>query len=200
MNYFLFPCSATNYVAPFTIGSFLDAAAEDQRVNLRVESLTRLAKEANVDFWANETRCRRIVQFQDRAAQTRAFIDLCRDTLSLVYKTMFPRNPQPDEFNDLIKKFKDVQAVHNLVKAQMISGAKFALIWVKIRHSKIDIDDIVRGVLSRCSKRRINLDRHIEAVHGPAEQIIEKLLSMDSDFYRGAQHDCSTRQNVDRWM
>ena len=65
---------------------------------------------------------------------------------------MFPRIPQPDEFNDLIKKFKDVQAVHNLVKAQMISEVKFALIWVKIRHSKIDIDDIVRGVLSRCSK------------------------------------------------
>ena len=34
----------------FVIGSFLDTAAEEQRVNLRVGSLTRLAKEANVDF------------------------------------------------------------------------------------------------------------------------------------------------------
>ena len=77
----------------FVIGSFLDTAAEEQRVNLRVGSLMRLAKEANVDFWADETRCRRIVQFQDRASQTRVFIDLCRDTLGMVYKTMFPRNP-----------------------------------------------------------------------------------------------------------
>ena len=45
----------------FAIGSFLDTAAEEQRVNLRVGSLMRLAKEANVDFWADETRCRRIV-------------------------------------------------------------------------------------------------------------------------------------------
>ena len=98
----------------FVIGSFLDTAAEEQRVNLRVGSLTRLAKEANVDFWADETRCRRIVQFQDRATQTRVFIDLCRDTLGMVYKTMFPRNPLPEEFTDLIEKFKNVQAVHDL--------------------------------------------------------------------------------------
>jgi hypothetical protein len=82
----------------------------------------------------------------------------------------------------------------------MIAGAKFAIIWVKIRHSKIDLDDVVRGVLSRCSKRRVNLDYHIEMVQGPAEQIIDKLLMMDSDFYRGGPHDDSTRQNVDRWI
>jgi hypothetical protein len=99
------------------IGSFLDVAAEDQRVNLRVESLTRFAKEANVDFWEDETRCRHIVQFQDRTAQTRVFIDLCRETLRMVYKTMFPRNPRREEFTELIQKFKDVQVVQNLVKA-----------------------------------------------------------------------------------
>ena len=178
----------------------MDPAAEDQRVNSWVETLTRLAKENDVDFWADEERCRRIVQFQDRAAQTRVFIERCRKTLSMVYKTMFPRNPQPEEFTGLLEKFKDIQAVQNLVKTQMIAGAKFALIWVKIRHSKIDLDDIVRGVLSRCSKRRINLDRFIEAVQGPAEQIIDKLLMMDADFYRGGQHDDSTRQNIDRWV
>jgi hypothetical protein len=183
----------------FFICSLLDAAAEDQRVNMRVEGLMRLAVEPNVDFWANKMRCHRIVQFQDRAAQTRVFIDLCRDTLGMVYKTIFPRNPQPEEFFEKAW-FKNVQAVQDLVKAQMIVGAKFALIWVIIRHSKIDLDDVVKGVLSRCSKRRLNLDRHIEAVYGPAEQIDYKLLRMDYDFYRGAQHDDSTRQNVDRWM
>jgi hypothetical protein len=46
----------------------------------------------------------------------------------------------------------------------------------------------------------VTLDRHIEAVHGHAKQIIDKLLMMDFDFYRGAQHDNSSRQNVDRWI
>jgi hypothetical protein len=49
------------------IGAFLDTAAEEQRVNLRVDSLLRLARANDIDFWADETRCRRIVQFQDRA-------------------------------------------------------------------------------------------------------------------------------------
>jgi hypothetical protein len=169
-------------------------------VNLRVETLSRLAKDHDVDFWADEMRCHRIVQFQDRAAQTRVFIERCCKTLGIVYKTMFLRNPQPEEFFALIEKFKDIQAVQNLVKAQMIAGAEFALIWVKIRHSKIDLDDVVRGILSRCSKRRINLDRFIETVQGPAEQIIDKLLMMDADFYRGGPHDISSCQNIDRWM
>ena len=74
----------------------MDPAAEDQRVNLQVETLRRLAKENDVDFWADEERCHRIVQFQDRAAQTRVFIERCRKTLSMVYKTMFPRIYWPD--------------------------------------------------------------------------------------------------------
>ncbi len=44
------------------------------------------------------------------------FIERCRKTLSMVYKTMFPRNPQPEEFTGLLEKFKDIQAVQNLVK------------------------------------------------------------------------------------
>jgi hypothetical protein len=51
----------------------------------------------------------------------------------------------------------------------MVAGAKLALIWVKICNSKIDFDEIVNRVLLKCSKRRINIDRYIEAVQGPAE-------------------------------
>jgi hypothetical protein len=68
----------------------------------------------------------------------------------------------------------------------MIAGAKFALIWIRIRHSKIDLDDVVRGVLLKCSKRRIILNSYVETVHGPAEQIVDKLLQMDSDFFRSS--------------
>jgi hypothetical protein len=62
------------YCFPFCTGSSLDAAAEEKRVNLRVGVLMRLAAEANVDFWVDETRCRAIVQFQDRATQAHEFI------------------------------------------------------------------------------------------------------------------------------
>jgi hypothetical protein len=45
------------------IDAFIDAAAEEQRVNARVETLLRLAKTHGVNFWADEGRTRRIVQF-----------------------------------------------------------------------------------------------------------------------------------------
>jgi hypothetical protein len=58
----IFPVICLLYCSFFlVIGSFVDIAAEEQRVNLRVRGLLRLATEANVDFWADETRCHRIV-------------------------------------------------------------------------------------------------------------------------------------------
>jgi hypothetical protein len=49
------------------IGAFVDVAAEEQRANSRVENLLCLAKAHGIDFWADEGRTRRIIQFQDRA-------------------------------------------------------------------------------------------------------------------------------------
>jgi hypothetical protein len=51
----------TEHNAFFDSDSFLDVATEEQRVNLRVGGLKRLAAEANMDFWVDEERCRRIV-------------------------------------------------------------------------------------------------------------------------------------------
>jgi hypothetical protein len=76
-----------------SIGAFIDATAEEQRVNSRVETLLQLATSHGVNFWADENRTRRIVQFQDRATRTREFLDFCSSTLAMVYNAMFPRNP-----------------------------------------------------------------------------------------------------------
>lgn len=166
----------------------------------------RLAKEANVDFWADETRCRRIVQFQDRATQTREFLDFCNSTLGMVYNAMFPRNPQPENLTQLMEKFKDVRNIHNFVKAQMVAGAKFALIWLRIYHPKIDLDEVAQGVLLKSSKKKIKLDRHIAAVSEAAEKMIDTLLEVDSAFFKEFRYDDSTQQmlaakeNIDKWI
>jgi hypothetical protein len=54
----------------------------------------------------------------------------------MVYNAMFPRNPQPENLNQLMEKFKNVRDIHNFLKAQMVVGAKFALIWLRIYHPK----------------------------------------------------------------
>ena len=186
------------------IGAFLDTAAEEQSVNLRVDSLLRLARANNIDFWADETRCRRIVQFQDRATRTREFLDFCNSTLAMVYNAMFPRNPQPENLTQLMDKFKDVRNIHDFVKAQMVAGAKFALIWLRIYHSKLDLDKVVDGVLLKISKRRVNIDRHNAVVSPVAEKMIDELLKVDTSFFKEYRYDDSTqqmraaRENIDR--
>jgi hypothetical protein len=119
------------YIAFFPlslVGAFLDTAAEEQRVNLWVETLLRLARDNDIDFWADKNRCCCIVQFQDRATQTREFLDFYNSTLAMVYNVVFPRNPQTENLTELMHKFKDVCNIHDFVKAQMVTGAKFALI------------------------------------------------------------------------
>ncbi|KAM0893482.1 hypothetical protein ACQ4PT_025098 [Festuca glaucescens] len=187
-------------------GAFLDTSAEEQRVNSRVETLLRLAKANDIDFWADESRCRRIVQFQDRAAQTREFLDFCNSTFAMVYNAMFPQNPQPENLTELMDNFKDVRNIHDFVKAQMVAGAKFALIWLKICHSKLDLDKVVESLLLKMSKRKVNIDKNNAAVSPVAEKMIDELLKVDTTFFKEYRYDDSTqniraaRENIDRWI
>jgi hypothetical protein len=101
-------------------------------------------------------------------------------------------------------KFRDVRSIHDFVKNQMVAGAKFALIWLRIYHPKMDLDKVVEGVLLKSSKRKINLDQHNAAVLPIAEKMIDKLLEIDSYFFKEYRHDDSTqqmraaRENIDR--
>jgi hypothetical protein len=56
---FLFPRHSSyvfviSYFSWLTLGSFLDAVTQDQRVDARVEVLLRLARQSGSDFWASE--------------------------------------------------------------------------------------------------------------------------------------------------
>ncbi|KAK1644196.1 hypothetical protein QYE76_062001 [Lolium multiflorum] len=133
-------------------GSFLDAVAEEQQVNSRVEVLLDLAKKNNIDFWADENRAHQIVQFQDRDAQVRKFQDFFSSTLAMVYNAMFPRNPQSANITELMDKFRNVESIHDFVKVQMVAGAKFALIWLKVCHSKLVFNNLFDLFYRKTSK------------------------------------------------
>jgi hypothetical protein len=77
-----------------------------------------------------------------------------------------------------MEKFKNVRGIHSFLKAQMVAGAKFALNWLRIHHPKIDLKEVAKGVLLKSSKKNINLDRHVEAVSGPSEKMIDKLFEV----------------------
>jgi hypothetical protein len=127
-------------------GSFLDSAAEDQRVETRSNLLVKLALENNSGFWSSPDRTRRIARFQDRAGQVREYLEFCIKTLAMVYNAIFSRNTQPKTLPELMNKFKNPYQIHDFVKAQLIAGARFALIMLQICHSKLEMTMVVETV------------------------------------------------------
>ena len=66
----------------------------------------------------------------------------------------------------------------------MIAGAKFALIWLKICHSKLDIGNVIDVCYSKLRQRRKNVDKLNDAVTPVAEKMIEELLRVDASFFQ----------------
>ena len=124
----------------------------------------------------------------------------------MVYNAMFPRNPQPENLTELMGKFKDVRNIHDFVKPQMVASVKFALIWLKICHSKLDLDKVVESLLLKMSKRKVNIDKHNAVVSPVTEKMIDELLKVDTTFFKEYRYDdstqniCAARENIDRWI
>ena len=161
----------------------MDAAAEDQRIDARSKVLFRLALQNDSGFWSNPDHTRRIVRFQDRAAQVREYLKFCTKTLAMVYNAMFPRNLQPETLPELMNKLKSVHRIHGFVKAQLMAGARFSLIVLQICYPKLDMSNVVDLCHAKLRKRRRNVDNINDAVTPVAEKMIEDLLRMDAAFF-----------------
>ena len=99
---------------------------------------------------------------------------------------MFPRNKQPESFDDLKVLFKRTENIHHFVRAQLVGGAKLALAWVRYHHRKIDFHLIARGFSDR---KKYYLTRHYDAISEPAERMIDRLLERDANFFSDFHYD-----------
>jgi hypothetical protein len=101
----------------------------------------------------------------------------------MVYSTMFPRNPAPHDFAELMGKFRRAADFRNFVKIQLVAGAKLALAWVRIHKPTLDSDAISRGFPARRSNKGVRMTRHYAVAHEPAIRMIQRLLDADSEFF-----------------
>jgi hypothetical protein len=101
----------------------------------------------------------------------------------MVYNAMFPRNIQPKTLPDLMDKFKSVHRTHGFVKAQLMVGARFAMIMLQICYPKLHMSDIVDLCHAKLRKRRRNVDRINDVVTPVDEKMIENLLRMDAAYF-----------------
>ncbi|KAK1628553.1 hypothetical protein QYE76_002868 [Lolium multiflorum] len=115
-------------------------------------------------------------------------------TLSLVYGTMFPRNKMPETLPALMDKFRDAPRIHGFVRAQLAAGARFAMIMIKICYPKLDVGQIVPKCLAKMAKRKKNFGKYDDIVTPVAEDMMDELLRMDSEFFvKGSYAEHSTR-------
>ena len=112
----------------------------------------------------------------------------------MIYNAMFPRNPQPETFADLMRSFKHTEDIHRFVTAQMVAGAKLALAWVRTHQPRIDLEGISQGFPSTMGKKGTRMTRHYEATVGPAERMINKLLEADAEFFTKFHYDDEIRE------
>ena len=80
-----------------------------------------------------------LVRFQDRVEQVHAYFRTCRDNLAMVYRTMFPLNPQPNSLPQIMEKFKNPAEVQKLVRNQLIAGAEVAFAFVQDVHPMLNL-------------------------------------------------------------
>jgi hypothetical protein len=92
-----------------------------------------------------------------------------------------------------MNNFRDVESIHDFAKAQMVAGSKFALIWLKVCHSKLDFSNVIDTFYRKTSKRRVNIDKHSAVVSLVAEKLIIDLLRVDATFFKELRYDDSTQ-------
>jgi hypothetical protein len=101
----------------------------------------------------------------------------------MVYNAMFPRNIQPKTLPELMNKFQNPHQIHGFVKAQLVAGARFAMIMLQICHSKLEMTKVVETCHAKLKKRRRYINKINERVTPVAEEMIDDILRMDADFF-----------------
>ena len=83
----------------------------------------------------------------------------------MVYRTMFPLNPQPSTLPQLFKKFKNPAEVRKLVRSQLVAGAEIALAFVYDADPTLDLTLIVtRDGVDAAAVQRYVTDAAVIAV------------------------------------
>lgn len=152
----------------------LNESEENKRVRNRVNVLTDISPPHTV-FWSDQSKAAIVVKFQDRVEQVHAFFERCRASLAMVWKTMFPLNPQPPTLLALMNKFKDAAEVRILVRNQLVAGAETAFAFLQARYPTLNLMLIADGPPLGEDGNPMDLAPLYPLARGPAEVVIGKL-------------------------
>lgn len=153
---------------------------EGERVRNRLNALGGIAAQTAHSFWSDRAKGYVLTLLQDRVGEVGRFAERCRAALAMVYGTMFPLNPAPEGLEALMHKFRSSEAIQDLVREQMVGGARVALAFVRVHHPQIDLEVVGKGLPPPPGDGRVEMDPHYAVALGPAENII-KLVETETN-------------------
>jgi hypothetical protein len=127
-----------------------------------------------------DPRCRSaIILLQDRDQHIGEAVDGCRKSLTTMYSVVLPRNPQQENFGQLLDVFRTSRRVHRLIELNLVVGANFALRWIRKWHPRLNYSSMCLSLPPGSATLRV----HMDAMFQPARRIIGRLLKEDDAFF-----------------
>lgn len=157
------------------VGIRPDISSEERRVSSRVVTLMENTTLGAPSFRSKQAKAYVLAVLQDRVSQVGQFVESFQSALALVYRTMFPLNPQPQRLEDLMKKFSGVNRIKGLIREQLIGGAKVALAFVKAHYPRINLDVIGDKLPANAKDGRLEMESLYELASTPAENIVDRV-------------------------
>jgi hypothetical protein len=160
-------------------GTCLHPIDEDYRVYERIAALERASRDTEI-LWVDPQRHCTVVLLQDRAQHIGEAVDGCQKLLTTMYSIMLPRNPSLENFKQLLDAFRSSQRIHRLIELNLVTGANFALGWIRKWHPRVNFCSMSLSL----PPGRVTLQVHMDATLPPARRIIGRLLQEDARFFR----------------
>ena len=91
-----------------------------------------------------------------------------------MHKALFPLDEQPQGLGALLARFRNGEAAHGFVRAQLVSGAIYALAFVRRRHPYLCMTGMGEFP-PQPDGAPTPMEHHYRAVEGAAIELIDKL-------------------------
>ena len=96
--------------------------------------------------------------------------------LERTYKALFPLNDAPTGLFSLLNAFRhDTRGVEDFVREQLVADAVAVLVFVRVCHPGIDLEEVSGRLPTACDDDRVLMAEHYAVADWPARKIIRKV-------------------------
>lgn len=117
----------------------LDPRAEAEMVKNR---LNALGTSDRASIWSDRARGHALMLLQVRVEHVKMFFQSCKQALVLVHNAFWPLRQTPEGLGALMQEFRSGTALKELVRRQLVRGAKLALGFVRVKYPQLALDRI----------------------------------------------------------